>query len=187
MTIEGDQLVSGDASQLRQVLANLMRNALTHTPAGSPIELSVSDARRRRPRRGPRPRAGTPRGHRGQRLRAVLAQRRRPRARPGRRRPGPRDRRGDRRRARRPRERAQRARRRRLVRDRAARRAGERRSATRDRRTDSGLTGRRGARRSQRGALPPSVRRSARARRTPPGTAAPRPSDPRADGSRAAR
>jgi two-component system OmpR family sensor kinase len=32
------------ASQLRQVLANLMRNALTHTPAGSPIELSLAGA-----------------------------------------------------------------------------------------------------------------------------------------------
>jgi two-component system OmpR family sensor kinase len=31
----------GDAHQLRQVLANLMRNALVHTPAGSPIDLSV--------------------------------------------------------------------------------------------------------------------------------------------------
>ena len=43
VTIEGGQLVSGDPSQLRGVLANLMRNALTHTPPGSPIELSVSD------------------------------------------------------------------------------------------------------------------------------------------------
>jgi two-component system OmpR family sensor kinase len=43
VTIEGGQLVSGDPSQLRGVLANLMRNALTHTPSGSPIELSVSD------------------------------------------------------------------------------------------------------------------------------------------------
>jgi two-component system OmpR family sensor kinase len=43
VTIEGGQLVSGDPSQLRGVLANLMRNALTHTPPGSPIELSVCD------------------------------------------------------------------------------------------------------------------------------------------------
>src|SRR4051794_3769520 len=33
--------VSGDADQLRQVLANLLRNALVHTPAGTPIDVSV--------------------------------------------------------------------------------------------------------------------------------------------------
>ena len=33
--------VLGDADQLRQVLANLLRNALVHTPAGTPIEVSV--------------------------------------------------------------------------------------------------------------------------------------------------
>ena len=36
--------VLGDAHQLRQVLANLLRNALVHTPAGTPIEV----VRRRR-------------------------------------------------------------------------------------------------------------------------------------------
>jgi two-component system, OmpR family, sensor kinase len=35
--------VSGDPHQLRQVLANLLRNALVHTPAGTPIEVSVRD------------------------------------------------------------------------------------------------------------------------------------------------
>jgi two-component system OmpR family sensor kinase len=44
VAVSGRHLAAGDASQLRQVLANLMRNALTHTPAGSPIELSVTDA-----------------------------------------------------------------------------------------------------------------------------------------------
>jgi two-component system OmpR family sensor kinase len=34
-------LVSGDQLQLRQVLANLMRNALVHTPSGTPIEVAV--------------------------------------------------------------------------------------------------------------------------------------------------
>jgi two-component system, OmpR family, sensor kinase len=43
ITVEGDgpAVVMGDAHQLRQVLGNLMRNALVHTPADSPIELSV--------------------------------------------------------------------------------------------------------------------------------------------------
>jgi two-component system OmpR family sensor kinase len=34
-------IVTGDADQLRQVLANLLRNALVHTPPGTPIEVSV--------------------------------------------------------------------------------------------------------------------------------------------------
>jgi two-component system OmpR family sensor kinase len=34
--------VLGDADQLHQVLANLLRNALVHTPAGTPIEVSVT-------------------------------------------------------------------------------------------------------------------------------------------------
>ncbi|UGS38328.1 sensor histidine kinase [Capillimicrobium parvum] len=34
-------IVHGDPSALRQVLANLLRNALVHTPAGTPIELTV--------------------------------------------------------------------------------------------------------------------------------------------------
>jgi len=36
--------VTGDADQLRQVLANLLRNALVHTPAGTPIEVTVDDS-----------------------------------------------------------------------------------------------------------------------------------------------
>jgi two-component system OmpR family sensor kinase len=36
-------LICGDSHQLRQVLSNLMRNALVHTPAGSAIEVSVGD------------------------------------------------------------------------------------------------------------------------------------------------
>jgi two-component system OmpR family sensor kinase len=35
--------VLGDAHQLRQVLANLLRNALVHTPAGTDIEVAVRD------------------------------------------------------------------------------------------------------------------------------------------------
>ena len=35
-------VVSGDAHRLRQVLANLLRNALVHTPPATPIEVSVT-------------------------------------------------------------------------------------------------------------------------------------------------
>jgi two-component system OmpR family sensor kinase len=40
--VERPATVLGDADQLRQVLANLLRNALVHTPAGTPIEVSVT-------------------------------------------------------------------------------------------------------------------------------------------------
>jgi two-component system OmpR family sensor kinase len=36
--------VLGDADQLRQLVANLMRNAVIHTPPGTPIELAVTAA-----------------------------------------------------------------------------------------------------------------------------------------------
>jgi two-component system OmpR family sensor kinase len=35
-------VVCGEADQLRQVLANLLRNALVHTPAGTPVEVSLA-------------------------------------------------------------------------------------------------------------------------------------------------
>jgi two-component system OmpR family sensor kinase len=41
----GPALVVGDQHQLRQVLANLTRNALVHTPAGTPIEVSLEHDR----------------------------------------------------------------------------------------------------------------------------------------------
>jgi two-component system, OmpR family, sensor kinase len=44
VTVTGPHVARGDAAQLRQVLANLTRNALTHTPAGTPIELSLGGA-----------------------------------------------------------------------------------------------------------------------------------------------
>ncbi len=37
----GAVIVDGDSAQLRQVLANLLRNALVHTPAGTRIDVSV--------------------------------------------------------------------------------------------------------------------------------------------------
>ncbi len=40
--MDGPAIVAGDAHQLRQVLANLVRNAVVHTPAGTPIDLSVA-------------------------------------------------------------------------------------------------------------------------------------------------
>src|SRR2546423_3446163 len=41
LEVDDSVTVLGDQSQLRQVLGNLVRNALTHTPAGTPIEISV--------------------------------------------------------------------------------------------------------------------------------------------------
>jgi len=37
-----EAVVTGDADQLRQVLSNLTRNALVHTPAGTAVQLAVT-------------------------------------------------------------------------------------------------------------------------------------------------
>jgi two-component system, OmpR family, sensor kinase len=37
----GPAVMAGDAHQLRQLVGNLVRNALVHTPAGTPLELSL--------------------------------------------------------------------------------------------------------------------------------------------------
>jgi two-component system OmpR family sensor kinase len=41
LIVEPHAVVSGDPHQLRQVLANLLRNALVHTPAGTAVEVHV--------------------------------------------------------------------------------------------------------------------------------------------------
>lgn len=38
----GPVMVMGDGDRLRQVASNLLTNALVHTPAGSPVEVSVA-------------------------------------------------------------------------------------------------------------------------------------------------
>ncbi|WP_320671393.1 sensor histidine kinase [Patulibacter defluvii] len=42
--VDGPAVVHGDADQLRQVLANLVRNALVHTPPGTPVEITTRRA-----------------------------------------------------------------------------------------------------------------------------------------------
>ena len=41
LAAEQEVIVAGDRDQLHQVLANLLRNALVHTPEGTPIEVSL--------------------------------------------------------------------------------------------------------------------------------------------------
>ena len=42
LTSDGRANVTGDSHQLQQVFANLLRNAIVHTPEGSPIEVTVA-------------------------------------------------------------------------------------------------------------------------------------------------
>jgi two-component system, OmpR family, sensor kinase len=44
LEVDGPATVAGDRDQLRQVLGNLLRNAFVHTPAGTPIEVSLRHA-----------------------------------------------------------------------------------------------------------------------------------------------
>jgi two-component system OmpR family sensor kinase len=41
LTVDGDTAVSGDENQLRELLQNLIRNALVHTPPGTEIAVRV--------------------------------------------------------------------------------------------------------------------------------------------------
>ncbi len=42
LSADGAAMVSGDPLQLRQIFANLLGNAIVHTPSGTPIEVSVA-------------------------------------------------------------------------------------------------------------------------------------------------
>jgi two-component system OmpR family sensor kinase len=42
LEVEQPTTVMGDSAQLRQVISNLVRNALVHTPAGTPVDLRVA-------------------------------------------------------------------------------------------------------------------------------------------------
>jgi len=44
LAMADDPMVNGSPDQLRQVLANLLRNAVVHTPGGTPVEVSVATA-----------------------------------------------------------------------------------------------------------------------------------------------
>jgi two-component system OmpR family sensor kinase len=43
LSADGAAMVSGDPLQLRQVFANLLGNAIVHTPGGTPIEVAITD------------------------------------------------------------------------------------------------------------------------------------------------
>ena len=83
-------IVDADAERLRQVIDNLIGNAIQHTPPGSPVTVTVTSEPRQRAAHRRRPRARHDGGTGVARVRAVLPDRRRPdprqrrcRARPG--------------------------------------------------------------------------------------------------------
>ena len=101
LSTNGAVTVLGDEQRLRQVLANLLTNAFTHTPEGTPVRVSVVSRPRRSRHRSRRPRSGAQRAGTGAGVRTVLARRRRPPTRHRRRRARPLHRPRHRRRARR--------------------------------------------------------------------------------------
>ena len=68
----GELTVMGDEGRLRQVFANLLSNALTHTQPGTPVEVRVRSEDGVGRDRGERPRAGLDRRRGRTRLRALL-------------------------------------------------------------------------------------------------------------------
>ena len=100
-TVRQPARVLGDDSRLRQVVANLVRNAMVHTPEGTPVEVTVDRVDGRADPRGARRRPGHDRGRRVQGVRTLLSRRPVPRPQSRRHRPRAGDRAGHGRRPRR--------------------------------------------------------------------------------------
>ena len=92
VSANGPVVVEGDDTRLRQVLGNLVRNALVHTPQRTAIEIAVSTVDGVGPDLGRGPRARAQLRGDGAHLRAVLPRRPEPQPRQRWRRPWPLDR-----------------------------------------------------------------------------------------------